>query len=306
MDKNSCLTEITLLQLRTFLAVVENRGIRKAAEALYLDPSTAHSHLHNLEASLGLKLVVFNGKDCSLTKGGEILYESTRRVADTLLGAVDQINNLTAGLQGRLRVITTIPLATCLVIPTVVEVFKAHFPLIEVELMIGPTLKNLERLYRGECDLAIAENPPAETGTSSFVCREYFVDRLIAVKVRGSAPHPKTLLCLAKGDDTPVEIAEKYGIEINAGIRYNDYEEAKRLGMESGGLVLISEFAILSELRVGSFERYKAFPPVYKRTFYFLYKKDPPITPIGTRFVDLCLNNLPYELARNSVAGSRS
>lgn len=305
MNKDSLLTEITLQQLRTFLAVAENRGIRKAADALYLDPSTVHTHLHNLEASLGLKLVVFDGRKFGLTEGGEILYESTRGMVDMLWGAVEQLNSITAGLKGHLRVMTTIPLATYVLIPTAVEVFKTRFPQIEIELMIGPLLKDFERLSRGECDLAISADPPPDRGALPFVCKEYFIDRLVGVKLRGSKPHPKTLIYLGKDTGTH-GIAGKSGLNFETGMRYTDYEQAKRLGMETGGLVLMSEFAILSELRAGIFEMYENFSPTYKRTFHFVFKKDPPLSLIGQRFIELCLQNLPYELALNTVDVSDS
>ncbi len=305
MDKDTCLTGITLLQLRTFFAVVQNRGIRKAAEVLFVDPSTAKTHMHNLEATLGVKLVVFQGNVFHLTKAGEILYERARMIPDTLWGAVEEINNLTAGLQGLIRINTPISLSMYLLVPTVEEVFRTHFPLIKVELMISPEVNSLDRLLRGECDLTIAEVPFRDRVDPALVCQEYFVDRLICAKLRGSAPHPKTLIHMALGGETHVEIAAKYGLNVTAGIRYNGFEEARRLGKDTGGLMLVSEFAVLSELRTGLFERYEHFHPVYRRTICFVYRKDSPVARVIQRFMDYCIQNLPYELARNSGPASR-
>jgi DNA-binding transcriptional LysR family regulator len=49
---------LNLIHVRTYLAVIDEKGVRAAAKALALSPSTVVEHVDQLEADLAAPLVI--------------------------------------------------------------------------------------------------------------------------------------------------------------------------------------------------------------------------------------------------------
>lgn len=93
--------------LRTFMVVVEQRGISKAATHLGLKQPTVSAALKRLELTVGKTLVIRKPNEFSITRAGQILYTECA----TIFGAVSQIpeilNEDTADLRGHLSIAIT-------------------------------------------------------------------------------------------------------------------------------------------------------------------------------------------------------
>lgn len=61
--------------LRTFLAVAEHKGLRKAAEAMHLTPSAVSSRVRQLEREIGVQLFDRNRGGVELTPAGQRMRE---------------------------------------------------------------------------------------------------------------------------------------------------------------------------------------------------------------------------------------
>lgn len=73
--------------LRTFMVVVEQRGISKAATHLGLKQPTVSAALKRLELTVGKTLVIRKPNEFSITRAGQILYTECA----TIFGTVSQI-----------------------------------------------------------------------------------------------------------------------------------------------------------------------------------------------------------------------
>ena len=70
-------------QQEYFVAIVEEKSISRAAKKLYISQPTLSQFLSRLENSLNTKLVIRNNNGMiSLTKAGELYYESARQILD--------------------------------------------------------------------------------------------------------------------------------------------------------------------------------------------------------------------------------
>jgi LysR family transcriptional regulator, cyn operon transcriptional activator len=87
---------MTLRQLESFLAVVDLRSFRKAAERVALSQPALSQQVKELERELGTPILERLGRTTALTEAGRILEAHARRVLATRRGARDAI----AGLQG--------------------------------------------------------------------------------------------------------------------------------------------------------------------------------------------------------------
>lgn len=93
--------------LRTFMVVVEQQGISKAADFLGLKQPTVSAALKRLEEHTGQTLIIRKPNEFSLTRSGQVLYSECAKI----FGAVSQLPSLLevahADLRGHLSIATT-------------------------------------------------------------------------------------------------------------------------------------------------------------------------------------------------------
>ncbi len=78
------LHDVDIRLLRIFKSVVECRGFAAAEEALGVGRSTISKHVADLEARLGIRLCERGRSGFSVTSHGQIVYESTIELLDSL------------------------------------------------------------------------------------------------------------------------------------------------------------------------------------------------------------------------------
>jgi len=93
--------------LRTFMVVVEQRGISKAANFLGLKQPTVSSALKRLEQAIGKTLVIRKPNEFTVTRAGQVLYTECA----TIFGSVSQLPAIldedNAELRGHLSIAIT-------------------------------------------------------------------------------------------------------------------------------------------------------------------------------------------------------
>ncbi|MBW6417829.1 LysR family transcriptional regulator [Celeribacter sp. PS-C1] len=92
--------------LRTFMVVVEQRGISRAADYLGLKQPTISSALKRLEDTTGHQLIVRKPNEFNVTRAGRLLYGE----CSSIFGAVSQLPSLledgTEELRGHISIVT--------------------------------------------------------------------------------------------------------------------------------------------------------------------------------------------------------
>ncbi len=140
---------LNLLHVRTFLAIVEESGIRAAAKALGLSPSTVLEHLKQLEADLSAPLVVRSRGAVRPSSAGERF--------------IPYAQSLVATAQ-RARELITSPIIR-LAAASNVGIYLLQQPLaalrrdtgFDIDLWIGPNPAVVERLDSGAADVIATE-----------------------------------------------------------------------------------------------------------------------------------------------------
>ena len=108
---------ITLRQLRLFESVATNLSYSRAAEQMSLTQPAVSMQIQQLEAELGLQLLVKTGKRVTLNQAGEEMLRQTRRILNQMLIAEEAMVgfHLTDGAKGgflHLGVVATALLVT--------------------------------------------------------------------------------------------------------------------------------------------------------------------------------------------------
>ena len=179
-----------------FVAVVDEGGMTRAAEAAHVSQPALSQAIRALEAELGVALFDRVGRQVRLTAAGEALVGPARqalRDLETATAAVLSVRGVEAGhlALGCLRTLAADPTAP------LVGAFRAAHPGVVVQLADPDDPADLLEMVRsGDVELAITESPPGRHGLAVH----HLVDQdLVAILPPGTEPEgpPVALRTLA-------------------------------------------------------------------------------------------------------------
>lgn len=149
----------SLVQLRSFEAVVRLGGVGRAAQALHLAQPTVSTQMKELASGLGLTLFELHGRGLVPTAVGLRLAETVRAMGACWQQFEDDAAALQGLRQGRLRIaaVTT----TEYFLPDLLGPFARQYPGIAIELAVENRDAVVARLERGDDELAAMMRPPA-------------------------------------------------------------------------------------------------------------------------------------------------
>ncbi|UWQ93727.1 LysR family transcriptional regulator (plasmid) [Rhodobacteraceae bacterium M382] len=93
--------------LRTFMVVVEQRGISKAADFLGLKQPTVSAALKRLEQTTGQRLIIRKPNEFSITRPGQSLYTECAKIFGSISQLPSLLNTENAELRGHISIVTT-------------------------------------------------------------------------------------------------------------------------------------------------------------------------------------------------------
>ena len=147
-----------LRQLRSFVVLAEELHFRRAADRLHIAQPSLSQQLRRLEDGLGVRLLERDRRRVELTAAGAALLPEARAVLAAAEHAATLARATAAGEQGRLRLNLTRSLTGGLP-GDIVEAFRARYPGVDLELDVGTTLLNAQRLREEQIDAAFVRPP---------------------------------------------------------------------------------------------------------------------------------------------------
>ena len=110
---------ITLRQLRAFIAVARSGSFTLAAESLFITQSALSGLIKELEQSLGVRLFDRSTRRIQLSDIGRGIYPLIDKILADLDGVLDEVANLKALKKGVVRVAAP-QLMACTLLPEVI------------------------------------------------------------------------------------------------------------------------------------------------------------------------------------------
>ena len=159
-------------KLRIFHAVAEAGSLTHAGETLHLSQSAVSRQIRALEESLGVTLFHRHARGLILTEQGELLYQATRDMAQTLDAAAARIRDSEDEVFGELRVTTTMAFGTLWLAPRMTTLFD-NYPDLKIDLVLEERVLDLPMR---EADVAIRMKEPSQ---ADLIRR-----RLMSVRIR--------------------------------------------------------------------------------------------------------------------------
>jgi LysR family transcriptional regulator, cyn operon transcriptional activator len=143
-----------LSQLRTFVAIVDNSGVARAASRLGLTQSAASRQVSSLESELGVILFDRVGRRVQLTSEGDDLLKRARKLLADADAFGERAKVLKGGQSGTLRVSATPQVIENLLAPFLPSYLRGS-PGVEVQLVESGGPQQINELDRGEVQLAL-------------------------------------------------------------------------------------------------------------------------------------------------------
>jgi len=157
------LKNLTLRQLRFFEAVATHLSYSRAAEQMNVTQPAVSMQVQQMEAELGLQLLVKAGKKVTLSQAGEEMLRQSRRILNQMLMAEEAISafHMTASARGGLLHLGVVPTAHYFA-PKLLMAFAREWPDVKFKLTVDRRDAILNMLQEHQLDLAIAGYPPSE------------------------------------------------------------------------------------------------------------------------------------------------
>ncbi len=149
-------------RVRVFLEVAERQNFAAAARSLRLTPSIATRYVSELEAELGVQLLVRTTRRVSLTVAGRLYVERMRPIVEEIGRANEFVRQQQGAVRGVLRVSAPLSLGLRF-LPGAVARFRSLYP--DVELKLNLTDRFVD-MMGDEFDMALRiSGPPADRST---------------------------------------------------------------------------------------------------------------------------------------------
>jgi DNA-binding transcriptional LysR family regulator len=150
-----------LRQLRTFVAVADERNFSRAAERLHVAQSAVSATIRTLESDLDVRLFDRTAHRVDLTDAGHVLLPAARTALAAAAAARDAIDDLRGGLRGVVRLgVMQAQRAPEVSVARLLAVFTPAHPEVEVELSQGTSAAHAADLRAGRLDLAYLAPTP--------------------------------------------------------------------------------------------------------------------------------------------------
>lgn len=166
---------ISLRQLRAFLAVSRQQHFRRAAESIHLSQPAVSRHIAELEAELGIRLFDRTTREVVPTEAGRYLESAMGRVLDELEGVLSHVHSESERKRGKVHV-ASVPTLSAGLMPQCIADCASRYPELTIQLHDQAQTMVLDSVRGGEVDFGIAIDPPL-TGEfdSELLLRDPFV-----------------------------------------------------------------------------------------------------------------------------------
>jgi DNA-binding transcriptional LysR family regulator len=148
----------TLLQLRSFVTVVDEGGFTAASRRLGLSQPAVSRAVASLEKELGLPLLVRGRDAVSLTDAGSLALAHAREVVRHLTSMRTEVSALAGEITGTLS-LASLPSVTGTLVAPQLRIFAERHPAVTIRLLEGSELEVRDWLDQGAAEAGVVSLP---------------------------------------------------------------------------------------------------------------------------------------------------
>src|SRR5690554_2958701 len=284
---------ITLRQLRAFVAVARTESFTLAAESLFITQSALSGLIKELESALGLRVVDRSTRRTRLSDVGRDLYPLVEKILNDLDRVMDEVAQRQALKTGLVRIAAPQLMASTL-LPEIVAAYAAEQPAIRVKLVDCAVESVMSRVFSGEVDFGIGpeRDPNSDISATTLFKGPFMVvfppghalAELDVVRWRDLRPYPLTTL---QGQFT-----ERLAVDLRAANRGLSFAPAHEVAFMSTALAMVNagmgitvciSYAA-SLVKLYGLEMRPLFEPEVFRHFYVFTRQGRSLSPAAESF----------------------
>jgi len=160
--------------LRTYMVVVEQRGITRAANFLGVRQPTISAALKRLEETVGQNLVDRRPSHFTVTEAGQVLYRECSAVFGTVSQLPQLLNTAENRISGHIGIVMTSHVV-CRHFDEILEMFNKTYPDVTYSIVVAESADVLNRLRQNRTTLGIClMREPDHALQAQVLFREYF------------------------------------------------------------------------------------------------------------------------------------
>lgn len=148
------MSNITLKQIRAFIAVSAEGSFTKAAESLHVTQSTLTSSIKALEDEIGLQMFDRSTRSVVPTRQGLMFLPTAQRLLRDLEDALDDLRMVAERERGSVSVCAAGSFITYVLTPALMDLAR-HYPGINIRLVEGTTPSVVQQVLSGEADFGV-------------------------------------------------------------------------------------------------------------------------------------------------------
>jgi len=183
MNQRSPPINVTLKQVRAFVAVVQSSSFAEAAAVIHLSQPALSSAIKVLETTIGGRLLIRTTRTFALTPEGESFYPVALGLLADWDGALDNLHNRFALREGKIS-IAAMPSFASNQLPIAIRHFKDRYPAVKIALNDVIAEEVVAMVRSGRVELGISFDPGEN---DDLLFSPLFEDRFVAVLPTG---HP--------------------------------------------------------------------------------------------------------------------
>jgi DNA-binding transcriptional LysR family regulator len=290
---------ITLRQLRAFVALAQTASFTDAAASLHVTQSALSGLIKELELALCVQVVNRSTRKVSLSEVGREFYPLVARLLQDLDGAMETITDLKALKRGLVRIAAP-QLMSASVLPEVIAGFRQECPDIEIRLGDCMVEHVLSKVHSGEVDFGVG---PERESSADIEAQTLFEIPFVVVF---RPDHPLSTRKRVTWDEAlryPVialkgEFTHRLRVDLRDSLHDKVLNPANEVGfmttafaMVSAGLGVTTCLPYASSLiRLYQLNSHSLVEPVVRRKFLVFTRRDRPLSPAAQRFSEYLLD----------------
>jgi len=282
--------------LEIFHAVARLESFSRASEELLISQPSVSLQVRDLERYYGAPLFHRQGRGIKLTDVGEVVFQYTHKLFDTVEEMRRSVDALRETVTGRL-VLGASSTPGDYLAPRLLGLFRGFHPEVEVTLHIGNSDTITRQILAREIDLGLVGD---RVTNDAIVCTDFYADELV---VFGPSDHPlagqpipperlsaEPFVMREDGSATR-RIAEarlkELGVTVRVAMELGSNEAVKRAVAAGLGLGMLSTLALEVDTAAGYVKQIPVTGLECRRDFYVLYHGGRYLNRPQQAFLDL-------------------
>ena len=286
---------VTLKQLRAFVAVARTGSFTLAAERLFLTQSALSGQIKELEQALGLRLFDRSTRRLKLSEVGQGLHPLVDKILhdlDDVLTKVDDIKSLKGGAVS----IAAPQLLASTLLPEVMAAYSRSHPQVRIKLTDCVVEGVIPRVFSGEVDIGVG---PERDANSAITATQLFEMPFMAVFPPGHALEKRKTLRWRDLEPYPVislqgQFTERLMGDLYGGSRLQGLQPTNEVAFMSTALSMVNEGLGITicmpyaaaQVRLYGLVMRPLTQPVVRRKFYLYTRTGHTLSPAAQSFLD--------------------